>query len=813
MNNRIFFRILINRTKSRAFFTYASILLLALTLTLPPAAAQVWNVSYLGGSNYTNVSEILSIGEGDTIRIWGVEGHTYEGGFTIDKDNVLITHWEGSPARPLITNTSNSAPAVTVTANNVTLQGLNISGNSFEGNGAGVKVTGTDDDHHLRGFNVTDCVFTGNTVTGQYPMGCGGAAYLKYVDNSMITNTTFTNNIAEGEYGGGVYFEGSDNAALTDTTFTNNTAKQDGGGALFYISDNANLMDTTFTNNTATNNGGGAFFWESANATLTDTTFTNNTAECYNGGGAYFYISDNANLKDMTFTNNTAKQAGGGAYFYISDNANLTSTAFTNNTAANYGGGAGFDTSNNANLTDTSFENNKAEDGGGVYFWESANATLTGMTFKNNTAKQDGGGAYFEILALPPQTETTFTNNVAADGGSPVLSNGYATLTDTTFTNNTATNNGGGIYFKSYANAVIKNCLFDNENNLYAELSTASALNETTSIAGTNIAGGPYLGGNVWLRDPALNISEWGTDVDFDGICDQNLTIDGFGTDAFPLVYGGTVLVSSTPTDAFVYVDGVNTTRTTNTSIYLSAGEHILELVIGDLCGNKTVSVEAKTTIQVMFDLSPDDVDIENVRGQSSSIRKFLKGTHVSFPVGDSAIYEINFTAGETIPYDYFTVKNTTLPSGVAPPPITAYEYDEVTHSNGHDSAFVDATLSFRVLKTWFDENGFAPEDVVLYRYHNGNWEALDTEILNEEGNYVRFRAKTPGFSLFAVGVRASAPASELPAAQVEPATQVEPAPTNTQAKPEKTPHISPVWYLVVVLVIGAAYALKKKYA
>ena len=96
---------------------------LPLSNQIPPRA-YVWNVSAIPGPmNYSEVSEIPDLYYGDIIRIWGVCNHTYEGGFTIDSADVVVREWEGSLVRPCITNTTHTAPAVTVTADNVTLQG------------------------------------------------------------------------------------------------------------------------------------------------------------------------------------------------------------------------------------------------------------------------------------------------------------------------------------------------------------------------------------------------------------------------------------------------------------------------------------------------------------------------------------------------------------------------------------------------------------------------------------------------------------------------------------------------------------------
>jgi len=732
-----------------------------------------WYVSYLGTGNYTSLLDIPEIGAGDTIRIWGTVGHTYEGGVTIDAPDVTVKQWDGSPAQPLITNTSGTMSAFTVTADNATFRGLNISENQLNGNGAGIHAAGTDGDHVQR-LTIADCTFAGNNAkfgalyagyvddlsvegtafTGNTATLDGGGAYLDHCNYATLTDTTFTNNTASNAaggalfylcdcptfttatltgnnatYGGGALFDscnyatlttatltgntadidgggaifgGCPNATVSGATFTNNTAHSDGGGAEFYNCDDATVTGVTFTNNTATGKGGGAFFYGCANAMFTTATFTGNTARygggsyfdscpnatfinailsgntatldgggayfgsCRNatltgailsgnsaqavGGGSYFDSCPNATLTNATFTNNTA-QAVGGAYFGSCPNATLTDTTFTNNnakggngggvlfylcdrltfttatltnnTATGKGGGAHFGWCDNATLTNVTLADNTAIFGGGADF-AYTDATLTNATFTNNTAIF-GGGAYFDSDCTDATVSgATFTNNSATYGGGAYLSSENATFTDATFTGNTGTNYGGGAYFYWCTDATVSgatftgnvagsdgggayfyctpatvtNCRFDNPTNIYAEGSTA-VLN-TTRTLGTNIAGGPYLGGNLWLQDPDQNISEWCADDDLDGICNETLTISGFGTDYLPLVYGrGTVLVDATPTGGFVFVDGTNTTRTANNTFYLPAGSHTLEVFGATAYGRAMVDVTAGTVENV----------------------------------------------------------------------------------------------------------------------------------------------------------------------------------------------------------------------
>ncbi|QYZ80087.1 hypothetical protein E2N92_11945 [Methanofollis formosanus] len=572
------------------------VLLLVIALTclvlavsgIPVYHGRVWHVSYIeGGENRTSLHDISRIGAGDIIHIWGAEGHPYEGGITIDVPGVTIRRWGGSPAQPLITCTSHAAPAFTLTgaADDTVLYDLEISGNLLERDrtqGAAVNAFGTAEDH-LQGLIITDCTFTGNAANGNPTRG--GALSARYVDDLRITESTFTDNHAV--WGGGAYCYECEGVTITDTGFTRNTADGDGGGARFdscrdvaltSIAFTANhakrgggtsfekcsgvtLTDATFSDNRADGDfGGGAHFHASSGTSIADATFSGNHADEGFGGGVSFVTSSGATITDTAFTGNSAK-AGGGVCFSDSDDLALTGTAFTENNADRFGGGVSFITSSDATITDTVFTGNSAKAGGGACFSGSNDLALTGTTFSENNADRYGGGAFVDMCRRTTLTGTTLADNSAETGSGTFFQLCEdSTLTDTVFTDNTATNlgggtcfwecqgatltgtvftgntaiGGGGAHISSCERAIITNCRFDNPTNIYAEDSAGAVLN-TPRHGGRNIAGGSFLGGNLWLRDPAQNISEWAADADGDGICDEPLNIEGFGTDSLPL--------------------------------------------------------------------------------------------------------------------------------------------------------------------------------------------------------------------------------------------------------------------------------------
>ncbi len=271
------------------------------TVDFTLAEITLWNVSAISGvGNYSNVSDIPEISDGDTVQIWGIDGHTYEGGFTLGVANVTIKEWEGSPVRPLLTNTSHTASTITITADNVTLSELNISGNSpSTHSGAGIMAFGEEVGPWLEKLTITDCTFAGNEMSSDHSNG--GGIYAVFVNDLLIENSEFSGNTVTNS-GGGCYFHGTSNASITNSSFTSNTAPG-GGGCWFELSNNVIITNTTYTNNTADVYGGGCLFYESDDGTFTNTTYIDNSAEV--GGGCLFVSSSDAILTDTIARNNS----------------------------------------------------------------------------------------------------------------------------------------------------------------------------------------------------------------------------------------------------------------------------------------------------------------------------------------------------------------------------------------------------------------------------------------------------------------------------------------------------------------------------
>lgn len=68
----------------------------------------------------------------------------------------------------------------------------------------------------------------------------------------------------------------------------------------------------------------------------------------------------------------------------------------------------------------------------------------------------------------------------------------------------------------------------------------------------------------------------------------------------------------------------------------------------------------------------------------------------------------------------------------------------------------VNMTIRFKVDRIWINNNINIENDInstfiKLMRYHNGKWERLETELVDEDVEYLYYEAVTPGLSTFAV--------------------------------------------------------------
>jgi PGF-pre-PGF domain-containing protein len=123
--------------------------------------------------------------------------------------------------------------------------------------------------------------------------------------------------------------------------------------------------------------------------------------------------------------------------------------------------------------------------------------------------------------------------------------------------------------------------------------------------------------------------------------------------------------------------------------------------------------------------------------------------------------------------------------------------------------------ITFKVEKSWFDENNIEASTVNLYRYADGSWNALPTSITEEDADFVYFESQTPGFSPFAIGSEAevveTADESSLESVDDENVDETTVEDTETESESSSFTGILVALGGISVLLIGAFVVYKKR--
>ena len=225
-------------------------------------------------------------------------------------------------------------------------------------------------------------------------------------------------------------------------------------------------------------------------------------------------------VQNNTISDNELSNNDFGILLSFSSNNNLSNnTANSNN---NYGGIV-LDWSSNNNLSNNTANSNNYL---GIYLYFSSNNNLTSNTASDNTQ-------YGIVLWSSNNILSNNTANSNNNFGIYLYSSSNNNLTSNTASDNTQY----GIALWSSSNNLIYNNHFNNTaNTVFYGTNTGNVWN-TTKIAGTNIMGGPYLGGNYWANTIGNGFSQTCTDANNDGFCDSQFDIDASNTDYLPLTY------------------------------------------------------------------------------------------------------------------------------------------------------------------------------------------------------------------------------------------------------------------------------------
>ena len=221
-------------------------------------------------------------------------------------------------------------------------------------------------------------------------------------------------------------------------------------------------------------------------------------------------------------------------------------------------------------------------------------------------------------------------------------------------------------------------------------------------------------------------------------------------------------------------------------------------------------------------------VSASSSSGSGASTASSSGGAAAGSSQGSAVIKTVTPSNTETITSVILSLKKSILnpkitvetlqstPASVPTPEGTIYKYMTITKNNLNATDLNYADIEFKVSKSWLTSESIST--VYLARYNNG-WNKLETSLLLSADDFNTYRARTTGFSYFAIIGEKSQPSAENTQSEPEkkeptPETKNIPPRTTAQATEAASSSNAVTYILAVVLVVALIliyFVMKKK--
>jgi len=551
--------------KARAFRLTTVFVLCLMVIAGPVLQVRGATTIYVPDDHGTIQEAVDAAVAGDTII---VRDGTYPE--NVDVDTSVTIQSENGPASTRVQAATPHDHVLDVQADNVTISGFTAENATGSGK-AGISLDGRQGceiknnvvRNNSTGIYLRDS--SGNTVTGNTAesITCHGIHLTTSSDNDIRDNTAGSND-------SGIYLYGSSG--------NNVTANRARDNALYGIRLMASSNDNTVTGNAAERNQYGIYLSSSEDNEVASNNATDNNSEGIrlhsSNGNTLASNNASANSRGIwlesstgnTITDNDASSNGQDGLGLAS--ASNDNTVRDNDTCSNTNscgiwvrsshGNTVEDNTANANgfagielydgCTGTTIGGNDAIGNGedGILLWLSNNNAVADNDANSNTKRG---------IHLRSSNGNNVTGSNAFSNGSYGIHLESSSSGNTVRSNNVSSNTNHGIYLSPSTGNLIYNNYFGNAANAW---DTGDNTWNVAKTPGTNIIGGPYLGGNYW-SDYA------GQDLDGDGLGDTPYDVPGGGAqDELPLLDPSPNLVVTEKSEAWIDV-GAGTYNVTYT--------------------------------------------------------------------------------------------------------------------------------------------------------------------------------------------------------------------------------------------------------